>query len=635
MDMDMENLAERWWKCMTENSLTNKKSRMNPDSFNIGEIFFRFFDAFRKFWYVSLILVILGGLFGYFSYKRSYSPYYESKAIFSVKAANYDGDSKASNFNNRQLTEDLSMSFNYLINNEVFYEILKQDMKLDYVPATITITPIENTNIMNIVASGSDADLAYKTIKSVLKNYGSVTAFVVGDTKLSVIEEPTKAFEPANPYNPIISILQYALVGLFISMIPSIIIALFIKNIQTSEDISKYLSIYPFGTLPFLPPEDKKAKVKVDCSILNKDVGFRYLESMRSVSSRCDRVFKEEKTKVILVTSTYSGDGKSTVSMNLAYSLSKMQYKVMLIDGDLRKPSLKNMVHSDTPSFSMGEFLDGKVKSSQAIVNLKDTRVIAITPDQRTEHPVDVINSDAMKTFMADVKEVVDYVIIDAPPCTGLSDTAALAQYCDGVVYVLKEARSRVNKIINTLQEFSYTKKPVLGCILNGSYESSKNIYGYGRYSYGRYGYGIRRRGYGSGQYGMYGYGYGDSPRAKYGYGKYGYGKYGVFGKYGYGERYGYGDERYGYGSEDAYGEYGKTTEKEFKSTEHKLTRHIKLSSTEEDRKNVEEERIKDEQLEEEQRNNPPTRKEIRKAEKEFRKQLKESEKQAKDESDT
>ena len=617
---------------MKENNST--KAKTNPNAFSTTEIIFRFFDAFRKFWYISLILIILGSIFGYFYYKKNYVPYYESKAIFSVKAANYDGNKKTASFNNRQLTADLCVSFNYLINNEVFYEILKQDMKLDYVPASITITPVDNTNIMNIVASGSDAELTYKTIKSVLKNYEAVTAFVVGDTELKVIEEPLKAIEPANPFNPIEGILQFALVGLAISLIPSLISALFIKTIQTSEDISKYLSIYTFGTLPFLPPENRKGKVRLDCSILNKDVGFRYLESMRSVSSRCDRVFKQEKTKVILVTSTQSGDGKSTVSMNLAYSLSKMQYKVMLIDGDLRKPSLKGMVHSETPSFSMGEFLDGKVKSSQAIVNLKDTRVIAITPDQSTEHPVDVINSDSMKTFMEDVKEVVDYVIIDAPPCTGLSDAAALAQYCDGVVYVLKEAKVRVNKIINTLQEFSYTKKPILGCVLNGSFESSKNSYGYAKYSYGRYGYGIRRKGYGSGQYGMYGYGYGDSPRAKYGYGKYGRYGYGILGKYGYGDRYGYGDE-YGYGSEDAYGEYGKTSEKEFKSTEHKLTKHIKLSSTEEEKQNVENERIKDEQLEEEQKKNPPTRKEIRKAEKEFRKQIKESEKQAKDENNT
>ena len=590
---------------MKENNSTNPKPKNNPNAFSTTEILFRFFDAFRKFWYITLILVILGSIFGYFYYKKNYVPYYESKAIFSVKAA--------------------------------IYEIIERDMGLDYVPATITIIPVVDTNIMNIVASGSDAELAYKTIKSVLKNYASVTAFVVGDTELKVIEEPTKALEPANPYNPIEGILKFALIGLVISLIPSVFVALFIKTIQTSEDIGKYLNIYSFGTLPYLIPENKKSKIREDCSILNKDVGFRYLESMRSVSSRCDRIFKQEKIKVMLVTSTQSGDGKSTISMNLAYSLSKMQYKVMLIDGNLRKPSLKKMVHADTQSFSFGDFLNGKVKSSQAIVNLKDTRVIAITPDQSTEHPVDVINSDDMKTFMEDVKSVVDYVIIDAPSCSGLSDAAALAQYCDGVVYVLKEAKGRVNKIINTLQEFSYTKKPILGCVLNGSFESAKNDYGYAKYSYGRYGYGIRRRGYGSGQYGMYGYGYGDSPRGKYGYGKYGkygYG-YGIFGKYGYGERYGYGDDRYGYGSEDAYGEYGKTSEKEFKSTEHKLTKHIKLSSTEEEKQNVEIERIKDEQLEEEQKNNPPTRKEIRKAEKELRKKLKESEKQAKDERDT
>lgn len=624
---------------MKENNLTNVKSKKASDSFNFAEIFFRFLDAFRKFWYISLILAVLGGLFGYFYYKKTYVPNYDSKAIFSVKAANYDGTKKSSSFNNRQLTEDLCVSFDYLINNEVFYEIIKRDLGLSYVPATITILPVQNTNIMNIVATGVDAELSYKTIQSVLKNYASVTEFVVGDTILTVIEEPSKSSEPVNPYNPIVFIIVFALAGLAISMIPSLIIAIFIKTIQNNEDISKYLSIYSFGTLPFLIPENKKSKVRVDCSILNKDVGFRYLESMRSVSSRCDRVFKQERIKVILVTSTQSGDGKSTFAMNLAYSLSKMQYKVMLIDGDLRKPSLKNMVHSDTPSFSMGEFLDGKVKSSQAIVNLKDTRVIAITPDQSTEHPVDVINSDSMKSFMEDVKDVVDYVIIDAPPCTGVSDAAALAQYCDGVVYVLKEAKARVNKIINTLQDFSYTKKPILGCVLNGSYESSKNDYGYAKYSYGKYGYGIRRKGYGSGQYGMYGYGYGDSPRAKYGYGRYGYG---IFGKYGYGDRYGYGDERYGYGneqygygSEGAYGEYGKTSEKEFKSTEHKLTKHIKLSSTEEEKQNVETERIKDEQLEEEQKKKLPTRKEIRKVQKELKKQFKENEKRDKNERDT
>lgn len=612
--MDMEILKERWWKYMKNNNSDNTAKTSNTEKFNIEELFFRFIDAFRKFWYISVILMILLGIFGYFSYKKSYAPSYESKAIFSVKAADYSGKNKTSYSNNNQLTEDLSVSFNYLINNEVFYEVIKNDMRLSYVPATITIEPVENTNILNIVATSSDADMAYKTIKAVLKNYSSVTAFVVGDTNLKVIEQPTKPIEPINPYNPIVGIIKFALIGFAIGLIPVLVFALFIRKIQTGDDVEKYLNIHLFGNIPFAAIDRKKDTEEIDCSILNRDVGFRFLESMRSVSSRCERILKKENVKVIVVTSTISGEGKSTFSMNLAYSLSKMQHKVMLIDGDLRKPSLKKTVNANTPTYSLGDFLDGKIKSSKAITNLKDTRVLALTPDKPTEHPADVINSDNMNKFIEDVKSVVDYVIIDAPPCSGLSDAAALARYSDGVIYVVKESGLRVNKIINALQEFSYTKKPILGCVLNGSLESSKSDYMYNRYGYGKYGYGVRRRGYGSGQYGMYGYGYGDSARKRYGYGKYGYGRYGYID-----------DEGYGYGN--AYGEYGKTSEKEFDSGAHKLTKHIKMSSTEEEKKAVEIEKIEDEKKEAEEKNNPKTRKEIRKEIKELKKREKEQRK--------
>ena len=613
--MDMAILKERWWKSMKENNPNHIGVKGNKEVKSIGDMFFRFLDAFRKFWYISVILMVILGIFGYFYYKKTYVPTYESRAIFSVTATDYSGSGKFTHTNNNQLTEDLSVSFNYLINNEVFYEIIKQDLGLSYVPATIEIISVENTNILNIKTSSADAKMAYKTIQSVLNNYSSVTAFVVGDTKLKVIEQPTQPTEPINPYMPIKGVLLFALIGFAIGMIPVFIVGLFVKTIQTGDDVNKYLSIYLFGNVPFINAENAKGEKVTDFSILNKDVGFRFLESMRSISSRCERVFKQNNAKVIVVTSTKSGEGKSTFTMNLAYSLSKMQHKVMLIDGDLRKPSLKKKVKAQTPSYSLGDYLDGKIKSSQAITNLKDTRVIAITPDKKTENAADVINSDNMRSFIEDVKSVVDYVIIDAPPCTGLSDAAALAQYSDGIVYVIKESSVRVNKVINSLQEFAYTKKPVLGCILNGSLEGSKSSYVYGKYAYGKYGYGVRRRGYGGGQYGMYGYGYGDSPRARYGYSRYGK-------KYGYGYGYGYGDEiQYGYNG--TYGEYGKTSEKEFDTSVHKLTKHIKMSSTDEEKKADELKRIEEEKKDAEEKANPKTWRQIKKEEKEIRKKIK------------
>ena len=575
-------------------------TRKEPKS--IAEMLVKFIEAYKKFWLISVITMLLGAAIGWLYYNKTYEINYESKATFSITAPDYSGSTNKSYSNNSQLAQDLSVSFDYLINNEVFYEVIEKDLGLSSVPGTITITTVENTNIISITVSGTDPKLCYKVLKSVLKNYASVTDFVVGDTKLTVLEEPAQPKSPTNPFNPFKTILAFAFGGFLIGCIPTALYAFMVKTIKSREDVEKSLNISYLGNLPAIvldangdrmyketelkekaeQEKNKKEKKKVKkekrkkkelkgtekyCSILNKNVGFRYVEAFRSIASRCEREFIKNNARVIVITSTKSGEGKSTFSMNLAYSLSKNQKKVMLIDGDLRKPSLKEMVGAKTPSYSVSEFLKGKIRSSQAITNLEGTRVLALTPDKPSENPVDTINSDAMKNFIKDVKQVVDYIIIDAPPCSGLSDAAALAKHGDGVIYVVKEDEVRVNKILDTMQEFSYTKKPILGCVINGSVGKINLAYGYGsHYGYGKYGYG------------RYGYGYGGR---RYGYG------YGQYGRYGYG----YG----GYGAA-----YGDLSDREFKSSSHTVTKKIKMSTTEEEKKALEIEREKLEKEEQE-----------------------------------
>ena len=576
-------------------------TRREPKS--LADVVVKFIEAYKKFWAVSIIMMLLAAVGGWIFYAKTYVVDYSSEATFSITAPDYTGSTNKSFSNNSQLAEDLSVSFNYLINNEVFYEVIQKDLKISSIPCTITITTVENTNIISIKVNGTDPRMCYKVLQSVLRNYGSVTSFVVGDTKLTVLEEPALPKVPNNPYNPFQTILAFAFGGYLIGCIPAILYALFVKTIKSREDVEKYLNTSYLGNLPAIvldgkgektytetelkekaqqdktekKKEKKKRKKKKElegtekyCSILNKNVGFRYVEAFRSIASRCEREFIKNNARVIVITSTKSGEGKSTFSMNLAYSLSKNQKKVMLIDGDLRKPSLKEMVGAETPSYSISGFLNGEIKSSHAITNLEGTRVLALTPDQPSEHPVDTINSDAMKNFIKEVKQVVDYIIIDAPPCSGLSDAAALAKHGDGVIYVVKEDEVGVNKILDTMQEFSYTKKPILGCVINGSVGKINLAYGYGsHYGYGKYGYG------------RYGYGYGGR---RYGYG------YGQYGRYGY-----------GYGG---YGAYGDLSEREFKSSAHTVTKKIKMSTTEEEKQQLDKERKELEKIEQEENDN-------------------------------
>jgi receptor protein-tyrosine kinase len=533
---------------MINNESNRNEKYTGNEQKSLAEIIASFLRGFKKLWWFAVLCMLVVGIVGYLSYKKSYVPTYQSKATFTITAPEYDGTDQ-SYTNDSQLASVLSVSFDYLINNEVFYQIIEEDIGVNYMPSVLTISAVEETNILSITASGSDAEMNLKVINSVIENYASVAEFVLGDTEITVLEQPVVAQHPVNAYSPVTEIIKFGFIGFVLGLIPSIFYAFFIKTIHSTEDIEKYLSVGCFGGLPAVLLNKKESNFS-NCSILNKEVGFRYLEAMRTVSSRCEKELIKKNCKVILITSTQENEGKSTFAMNLAYSLSKAQKRVMLIDGDLRKPSLRTLTKSELPSYSMEQFLNKKIKGSEAVINLNATRVLLLAPDEVTANPIECLNSENMSKFIEESRDVVDYVIIDAPPCSKVSDAAVLAKYSDGVIYVVREDDAKVNKILDSIQEFSYTRVPILGCVLNGTAGKLRLSYGYG-----------------------YGYGY----SKYYSYGKYGYGRYG-YGKYGYG-----------------YGEYGEVSDKEFQGKSRKVSSHITLKTTDEQKAALEQQRLLEE----------------------------------------
>lgn len=523
---------------MTTNNVNRIGTAVEPETKSLAEIIDSFFSAFKRLWWIAVIFTIIFGIWGFYNYKKTYVANYQTEATFSITAPEYNGTDQ-SYTNNNQLASNLSVSFDYLINNEVFYEIIKQDIGIDYIPGVITISAVEETNILSIAVSGANPETNYKIINSVMKNYSSVAEFVLGDTQLTVLEEPTVENVPINPYQPVKNVMMFALIGCFLGLIPSIIYAFFVRTIKSKEDIENFLSVSCLGALPAVLME-KKDKELSSCSILNKNVGFRYLEAMRSITSRCEKEFEKNNCRVILITSTDNGEGKSTFAMNLAYSLSKIQKKVMLIDGNLRNPELRKMIQADMAEYSMESFLKKEVKSSEAIINIPASRVLLLAPSEMSRQPVECLNSEAMAQFIEEGREVVDYIIIDSPPCADVSDAAVLAKYSDGIIYMVKEDFVKVNKILDTIQEFSYTRIPILGCILNATEESLKLSYRY-ETNYGRYNY----RRYSNIRYGGYGY-----------------------------------------------GAYGEVSDKEYRTKSRSVAKHIRMKTTEEQKKALEKERF-------------------------------------------
>jgi receptor protein-tyrosine kinase len=230
------------------------------------------------------------------------------------------------------------------------------------------------------------------------------------------------------------------------------------------------------------------------------------VEAINLLRIRILREMDRTGKKVLLLTSTGELEGKSTISSNLALSCAQKGFRVLLIDGDLRSPSVAKKFGLET-EVGILDVLTGGAALEQAVHHYPDT-TLDILPGHGTANAAGIsqlIGGEETARVMEYAREHYDYVIVDSPPCGIIQDALMLAAHCDASLVVIRQdflARTRILEMLDVLAD---TGTEILGCVINGE-EGSVGSYGYGRY------------GYGSG---------------------YGYGKYGNYGKYGSGEKNG------------------------------------------------------------------------------------------------
>ena len=220
--------------------------------------------------------------------------------------------------------------------------------------------------------------------------------------------------------------------------------------------------------------------------------------------NRFERVMEENESRVVLVTSTIPGEGKTTVAVNLAMSLAQKGRKVLLIDADMRNPSVTAILQMNSSADGLCEVLNGKTRVEDAITVLPDSGLYVLPAGGVTNKSTDLLSSKQMHQLILKVQDYADYVIVDTPPVMVLGDSLALGKYVDGCIYVVRRERARRHVILDGFTQMAENGCRILGAVLNDDLNGGSGIGGryghYGKYgSYGKYGK------YGS--YGRYGYG--------------------------------------------------------------------------------------------------------------------------------
>jgi len=200
-------------------------------------------------------------------------------------------------------------------------------------------------------------------------------------------------------------------------------------------------------------------------------------EKFRFLGVRLRQMQQSRPLKKLLITSTIPEEGKSTVSANLATILArKQQPKILLLDGDLRRPSLSKL-------FSLGklpglsEWLHGEPRPIEHIYRLEGPNVWFLPAGHPPENPLELMQSGRLSKLMEQLAAWFDWIIIDSPPVLPLADTSVWARLADGILLVTREGTTKKRPLQTGLQALEESK--VLGAVVNSSASTAHTDYYY------------------------------------------------------------------------------------------------------------------------------------------------------------
>ncbi len=470
---------------------------------DFGALLHDFMKGIRRFWWLGLLLIVIGAAgYSWFSDLR-YTPLYESKVSFTiVPGLNSDGkESETYVYNYSKNNASLmAEAFPHILDSSAMQKILKEDLGTNEINGEITASAIANTNIFTVKVVSDSAKDAFDIVNAVIEDYPEVAQYVIGDSKLNIIQEPMLAEEPYNELSIMKNLVLGAAAGGFLFMAFLFFYAITRRTIRQEEDIQEKLNKNCFGVVPVVRKNLKNKHGEIVLSKLN--VGNSFRENMISIATRIHNEMKKLNARILLITSAGEDEGKSVVAANLASALGQRGQSVILVDADFYKSTVSLTVQQNT-----GEYLPGlrdyyleNTELEKMISHSEDMHCDIISSGMGNGYTsVEILSSSQIGNLLKQLSERYDYVIIDTPSCEELPDAAEISRYADAAIMVIRHDYSKVSQIMEAMENLYDSRIQIAGCILNGLEKAAVG----GKYGYDKYGYGK----YGSGKYGYGGYG--------------------------------------------------------------------------------------------------------------------------------
>lgn len=258
------------------------------------------------------------------------------------------------------------------------------------------------------------------------------------------------------------------------------------NTLHSVADAERRLGVDVLGTLQIL--EQQKGKKLNPARAFLEEPNSAFSESVRTFRTAVLLSAIDEPHRVVAVTSTVPGEGKTTIAINLAFALGQMK-KVLIIDGDIRRPTVgKAIGEGMDEGVGLVDFLAGEALIKECIRKTSNPNVFVLPAGKRFNSPLELISSQRFGEAITKLKDLFDVLVIDCPPLKPVSDSLVISRYANAVLYVVKADSTPYQLVSAAIKRLHDIDAPLLGVVLNLMDFRKADKYGHYSYQY-RYQY--------------------------------------------------------------------------------------------------------------------------------------------------
>ncbi|PZS25519.1 MAG: protein tyrosine kinase [Pseudonocardiales bacterium] len=421
--------------------------------------------AIRKSWWIIDLVLLLGAGAGYLQ-SASTTPIYAARITFYVSTPNLTAQSP---LGSAQFAQDRATTYAELLSSESLARAVIASTHVDLSTGALTSEIAGSAQLNTVLIKATIKDSSVKRLAIIARSVAEEFPKMVesldssGSTKsevhLNVVSGPTVGSSPVSPRTKL-NIALGGGIGLLLGLLLAALREVLDVSIRTSDALQEFGGAGVIGTV-VRDPGIRRAPL-----LVGEHARSRRAEAFRHLRTNLQFINAAGRAKVVVITSSVAGEGKSLTAANLALVVAETGASVLLIDADLRRPKIAYYLDVEG-AIGLSNVLAGQLSIEEATQAWGPRGLTVLPSGSIPPNPAELLGSDPMQRLIEAARKTYDMIIIDTPPLAPVTDAAVVASHADGVVVVFRHGKTRRGHLTTSLGALRAVDGRVLGFVMN------------------------------------------------------------------------------------------------------------------------------------------------------------------------